>query len=575
MPAKNLSFGTDARTRLKQGIDILADTVKVTLGPRGRNVILDKKFGPPQVCSDGVTIAKEIELEDSFENMGAQLLKEASKKTNDDAGDGTTTSTVLAQAIIQEGFKIVAAGADPMAVKRGLERGMGTVRESIKDLSTPVVGREQIANVAVLSSHDDEMGNLIADVMDKVGKDGVITVDESKGLAYETEFVEGMQIDRGYISPYFVTNSDRMEAVLDNPYILITDKKVSAVADILPVLEKVLQTSKNLIVIGEDVEGEALATLVVNKLRGTLNVVALKAPGFGDRRKAMLQDIAILSGGTVLSEEIGRKLDSATLDDLGRCRQVVVKKDDTTFVDGAGSEDDIRGRMNEIRSQIEDTSSDYDREKLEERLAKLSGGVAILRVGAATEIEMKEKKQRVEDALAATRSAVEEGIVPGGGTILIRASAAIGEMKSDDNDEQAGLDILRKSLLAPVRIIAGNSGHEGAVVLADVQANSGNYGFDAQIGKAGDMIDMGIVDPAKVTRAAVENAVSVAGMILTTEGADHRRAGADAATHARRTSRRRNGLLVQSPQTSTPARAARIGRPFSRNPFAFRPNSRE
>ena len=517
MPAKNLSFGTDARTRLKQGIDILADTVKVTLGPRGRNVILDKKFGPPQVCSDGVTIAKEIELEDSFENMGAQLLKEASKKTNDDAGDGTTTSTVLAQAIIQEGFKIVAAGADPMAVKRGLERGMGTVRESIKDLSTPVAGREQIANVAVLSSHDDEMGNLIADVMDKVGKDGVITVDESKGLAYETEFVEGMQIDRGYISPYFVTNSDRMEAVLDNPYILITDKKVSAVADILPVLEKVLQTSKNLIVIGEDVEGEALATLVVNKLRGTLNVVALKAPGFGDRRKAMLQDIAILSGGTVLSEEIGRKLDSATLDDLGRCRQVVVKKDDTTFVDGAGSEDDIRGRMNEIRSQIEDTSSDYDREKLEERLAKLSGGVAILRVGAATEIEMKEKKQRVEDALAATRSAVEEGIVPGGGTILIRASAAIGDMKSDDNDEQAGLDILRKSLLAPVRIIAGNSGHEGAVVLADVQANSGNYGFDAQIGKAGDMIDMGIVDPAKVTRAAVENAVSVAGMILTTE----------------------------------------------------------
>ncbi len=517
MPAKQLSFGTDARTRLKQGIDTLADTVKVTLGPRGRNVILDKKFGPPQVCSDGVTIAKEIELEDSFENMGAQLLKEASKKTNDDAGDGTTTSTVLAQAIIQEGFKIVAAGADPMGVKRGLERGMSTVRESIKDLSTPVVGREQIANVAVLSSHDDEMGNLIADVMDKVGKDGVITVDESKGLAYETEYVEGMQIDRGYISPYFVTNSDRMEAVLDNPYILITDKKISAVADILPVLEKVLQTSKNLVVIGEDIEGEALATLVVNKLRGTLNVVAVKAPGFGDRRKAMLQDIAILSGGTVLSEEIGRKLDSATLDDLGRCRQIVVKKDDTTFVDGAGGEGDITGRMTEIRAQIEDTTSDYDREKLEERLAKLSGGVAILRVGAATEIEMKEKKQRVEDALAATRSAVEEGIVPGGGTILIRASAAIGGMKSDDQDEQSGLDILRRSLLEPVRIIAGNSGHEGAVVLADVQANSGNYGFDAQIGESGDMIQMGIVDPAKVTRAAVENAVSVAGMILTTE----------------------------------------------------------
>ena len=570
MPAKNLSFGTDARTRLKQGIDILADTVKVTLGPRGRNVILDKKFGPPQVCSDGVTIAKEIELEDSFENMGAQLLKEASKKTNDDAGDGTTTSTVLAQAIIQEGFKIVAAGADPMAVKRGLERGMGTVRESIKDLSTPVVGREQIANVAVLSSHDDEMGNLIADVMDKVGKDGVITVDESKGLAYETEFVEGMQIDRGYISPYFVTNSDRMEAVLDNPYILITDKKVSAVADILPVLEKVLQTSKNLIVIGEDVEGEALATLVVNKLRGTLNVVAIKAPGFGDRRKAMLQDIAILSGGTVLSEEIGRKLDSATLDDLGRCRQVVVKKDDTTFVDGAGSEDDIRGRMNEIRSQIEDTSSDYDREKLEERLAKLSGGVAILRVGAATEIEMKEKKQRVEDALAATRSAVEEGIVPGGGTILIRASAAIGDMKSDDNDEQAGLDILRKSLLAPVRIIAGNSGHEGAVVLADVQAKSGNYGFDAQIGKAGDMIDMGIVDPAKVTRAAVENAVSVAGMILTTEAliTDEPEpmpchpCPADLPAAEWTSS-------PKSPKEGQQEGPPNYGRPFSRNPSAF------
>ncbi len=517
MPAKDLSFGTDARTRLKQGIDTLADTVKVTLGPRGRNVILDKKFGPPQVCSDGVTIAKEIELEDHFENMGAQLLKEASKKTNDDAGDGTTTSTVLAQAIIQEGFKIVAAGADPMAVKRGLERGMETVRNSIKDLSTPVVGREQIANVAVLSSHDDEMGNLIADVMDKVGKDGVITVDESKGLAYETEFVEGMQIDRGFISPYFVTNSDRMEAVLDNPYVLITDKKISAVADILPVLEKVLQTSKNLIVIGEDVEGEALATLVVNKLRGTLNVVAVKAPGFGDRRKAMLQDIAILSGGTVLSEEIGRKLDSATLDDLGRCRQVVVKKDDTTFVGGVGNEDAIKGRMNEIRSQIEETTSDYDREKLEERLAKLSGGVAILRVGAATEVEMKEKKQRVEDALAATRSAVEEGIVPGGGTILIRASLALGSVKADEADEQSGIEVLRKSLLIPVRIIAGNSGHEGAVVLADVQSNSGNYGFDAQIGKAGDMIEMGIVDPAKVTRAAVENAVSVAGMILTTE----------------------------------------------------------
>jgi len=517
MAAKDLRFGTDARTRLKQGIDILADTVKVTLGPRGRNVILDKKFGPPQVCSDGVTIAKEIELEDHFQNMGAQLLKEASKKTNDDAGDGTTTSTVLAQAIITEGFKNVAAGADPMALKRGLERGMESVRKTIKDLSTKVEGREQIANVAILSSHDEKMGNLLADVMQKVGKDGVITVDESKALDYETEFVEGMQIDRGFISPYFVTSADRMEASLDDPYILITDKKVSAVADVLPVLEKVLQHGKNIVVISEEVEGEALATLVVNKLRGTLNCVAVKAPGFGDRRKAMLQDIAILTGGTVISEEVGRKLESATIADLGRCKRVVVKKEDTTFIGGAGKAADIKGRMSEIKAQIEETTSDYDREKLQERLAKLSGGVAIIRVGAATEIEMKEKKQRIEDALSATRAAVEEGIVPGGGTILVRCAAALRKIKLEEADEQTGIEILRKALHVPIKIIASNSGHEGAVILSEIEKSKGNYGFDAMAGKYGDMLEFGIADPAKVTRSAVENAVSVAGMILTTE----------------------------------------------------------
>jgi len=518
MAAKDLKFSDDARSRLKEGIDVLADTLKSTLGPRGRNVIVDKKFGPPQVNSDGVTIAKEIDLEDPFANMGAQLLKEVSKKTNDDAGDGTTTSTVLAQAIIAEGFKNVAAGADPMALKRGMEIGMEAVRSSIAGQSTQVNSKDQIENVAILSSHDDEMGSLISDVMDKVGKDGVITVDESKSLSYETEFVEGMQIDRGFLSPYFVTNSDRQEAVLDDPYVLITSQKISAISDLLPVLEKVLQSNKNILVIAEDVEGEALATLVVNKLRGTLNVAAVKAPGFGDRRKAMLEDIAILTGGTVISEEVGRKLDSVTLDDLGKCKQVVVKKDDTTFVDGDGSVDKINGRKAEIETQIAETTSDYDREKLQERLAKLSGGVAILRVGAATEVEMKEKKQRMEDALSATRAAVEEGIVPGGGTVLIRAAAALADVKSDNDDEQTGIDVLRKALVAPIKVIAANSGFEGAVILANVSENSDkNYGFDAHKGVYGDMLELGIVDPAKVTRAAVENAVSVAGMILTTE----------------------------------------------------------
>jgi len=518
MAAKELKFGDDARARLKAGIDVLADTLKATLGPRGRNVIVDKKFGPPQVNSDGVTIAKEIDLEDPFENMGAQLLKEVSKKTNDDAGDGTTTSTVLAQAIIAEGFKNVTAGADPMALKRGMEAGMAAVRDSIKKQSTAVVSKDQIESVAILSSHDDEMGSLISDVMDKVGKDGVITVDESKSLSYETEFVDGMNIDRGFLSPYFVTNSERQESILEEPYILITSQKISAISDLLPVLEKVLQTNKNILVIAEDVEGEALATLVVNKLRGTLNVAAVKAPGFGDRRKAMLEDIAILTGGTVISEEIGRKLDTVTLDDLGKCKQVIVKKDETTFVDGNGSKDALAGRKAEIETQIEDTSSDYDREKLQERLAKLSGGVAILRVGAATEVEMKEKKQRMEDALSATRAAVEEGIVPGGGTVLIRASEALAKITSDNADEQTGIDVLRRSLLAPIRIIAANSGFEGAVILAKVsESKEKNFGFDAHKGEYGDMLAMGIVDPAKVTRAAVENAVSVAGMILTTE----------------------------------------------------------
>ncbi|MCH7593209.1 MAG: chaperonin GroEL [Chloroflexi bacterium] len=516
MPAKELKFAEDARARLKAGIDMLADTVKITLGPKGRNVIVDKKFGPPQVSSDGVTIAKEIDLEDPFENMGAQLLKEASKQTNDDAGDGTTTSTVLAQAIITEGFKNVAAGSDPMAIKRGLELAVASVRKSIEKLSTPVEGRDHIAQVAILSAHDDEMGNLIADVIDKVGKDGVITVDESKGLAFEVDYVEGMQVDRGYISPYFVTNPERMESALDDPLVLITDKKISAVSDILPVLEKVLKVSKNLVIVAEDVDGEALATLVVNKLRGTLNVLAVKAPGFGDRRKEMLRDIAILTGGQVISEEVGRNLDSAEVEDLGRVKRIVSTKDDTTFVEGAGDPSEIQGRISQIKAQIEETTSDYDREKLQERMAKLSGGVAIIKVGAATEVELKEKKQRVEDALSATRAAQEEGIVPGGGTVLIRSAMDLKDLTAK-GDEQTGIDILRRALEAPIRIIAENSGAEGAVVLNTVREGSGNFGFDAMAEKYGDMLEFGIVDPAKVTRAAVENAVSVAGMILTTE----------------------------------------------------------
>ena len=514
--AKDLRIGSEGRAKLKAGIDTLANTVKVTLGPKGRNVILDKKFGPPQVCSDGVTIAKEIDLEDPFENMGAQLIKEASKKTNDDAGDGTTTSTVLSQAIVGEGFKNVAAGADPMAIKKGLELGLESVRKSITKLSTPVEGKEQIAQVATLSAHDDEMGSLIANVMEKTGKDGVITVDEGKGLEYETDYVEGMQIDRGYISPYFVTNADKMEAVLEDAYVLVTDKKISAVSDLLPLLEKVLKGNKNIVVIAEDVEGEALATLVVNRMRGTLNALAVKAPGFGDRRKEMLQDIAILTGARVITEDVGLKLESAELEDLGTISRVVSRKDDTTFVGGKGNSAEIKGRIEHIKAQIEETSSDYDREKLQERMAKLSGGVAVIKVGAATEIELKEKKQRLEDALSATRAAVEEGIVPGGGTVLIRSANDLEKLKVS-SEFKTGVNILKKALEEPIRVIADNSGAEGAVVLSGVLEGTGNHGYDAASDTFGDMLKLGIIDPAKVTRAAVENAISVGGMILTTE----------------------------------------------------------
>ncbi len=516
MTAKQISFGEEARRSLKVGIDTLANTVRVTLGPRGRNVILDKKFGPPSVCSDGVTIAKEIELEEAFENMGAQLLKEAATKTNDVAGDGTTTATVLAQVMVNEGFKNVAAGADPMALKRGMEKAAGALRERIKSLSNPVEGKEQITQVAALSAHEQEIGELIAEVMEKVGKDGVITVEESKGLEYEVDYVEGMQIDRGFISPYFVTNADRMESAIEDAYVLITDKKISAVNDILPALEKILQVTKNVVLVAEDIDGEALATLVVNKLRGTLSCLAVKAPGFGDRRKEMLRDMAILTGGEVISEEMGRKLDSVTVEDMGRCRRVVATKEDTTFVEGHGSEDEIQARIKQIKAQIDETTSDFDREKLQERLAKLSGGVAILKVGAATEVELKEKKARVEDALSATRSAVEEGIVPGGGVALIRAAGSVDKLKLS-GDELTGARVVKKALEEPIRIIAENSGAEGSVILDAINKGADDYGYDAEAQVFGNMLQLGIVDPAKVTRAAVENATSVAGMILTTE----------------------------------------------------------
>ena len=517
MAGKQLTYSEDARRSLKAGIDTLAEAVKITLGPKGRNVILDKKFGPPQVCSDGVTIAKEIELPDAFENMGAQLLKETASKTNDAAGDGTTTSVVLAQAIIGDGFRNVAAGANPMALKRGIDKAVEAVVGELKKMSTSVDSRDQIAQVAALSAHEDGIGQTIADAMEKVGKDGVITVEESKSLSDETEYVEGMQVDRGYTSPYFITNADRMETVIEDPSIIITDKKISAVSDLLPTLEKLLQVGKkNVVVIAEDVEGEALATLVVNKLRGTLNCLAIKAPGFGDRRKAMLEDIAILTGARVISEETGRKLDSATIEDMGQARRVTATKDECTFVEGKGSEDAIKGRINQIKNQIEDTTSEFDREKLQERMAKLSGGVAVVKVGAATEVELKERKSRVEDALSATRAAVEEGIVPGGGVALIRAQRALDGVTLNA-DEAVGADIIRRSLEVPLRLIVQNADQEGAVVLASVREHQDDYGYDAEIGEYAQMLDQGIVDPVKVTRSALQNAASVAGMVLTTE----------------------------------------------------------
>jgi chaperonin GroEL len=518
MPAKKLAHGEEARKSIRAGIDTLAGAVKITLGPKGRNVILDKKFGPPLVCSDGVTIAKEIELPDSFENMGAQLLKEAASKTNDAAGDGTTTSVVLAQAIINEGFKNVAAGSNPMAIKRGIEKAVSAIVEEVKGMAQPVETRERIGQVASLSAHEEGIGMIIAEAMEKVGKDGVITVEESKGLTDEIEYVEGMQIDRGYISPYFITNAERMESVIEDPTIIITDKKISAVADLLPVLEKLLQTGrKNVVIIAEDVDGEALATLVVNKLRGTLNCLSIKAPGFGDRRKAMLEDISILTGGIVISEETGRKLESATQEDFGQARRVTATKDETTIVEGHGSEETIKARITQIKAQIEETTSEFDREKLQERMAKLAGGVAVIKVGAATEVELKERKARVEDALSATRSAVEEGIVPGGGVALVRASRALRNIKSLTAEEQIGVSIIAKVVEQPLKLIVENAGHEGAVVLNQVKDHPDDYGYDAEIGEFCHMMERGIVDPAKVTRFALQNAASVASMVLTTE----------------------------------------------------------
>ncbi|MYC29614.1 MAG: chaperonin GroEL [Chloroflexi bacterium] len=518
MPAKKMAYSEEARKTLRVGIDTLAESVKVTLGPKGRNVVLDKKFGPPLVCSDGVTIAKEIELPDAFENMGAQLLKEAATKTNDAAGDGTTTSIVLAQSLINEGFKNVTAGANPMAIKRGIEHAVSSVVEELRGMAQTVETRDRIGQVASLSAHEEAIGETIAEAMEKVGKDGVITVEESKGLSDEIEYVEGMQVDRGYISPYFITNSDRMESVIEDAALIITDKKVSAVADLLPALEKLLQVGrKNVVVIGEDVDGEALATLVVNKLRGTLNILAVKAPGFGDRRKAMLEDIAILTGGTVVSEETGRKLDSAVVEDFGQARRVSSTKDETTIVEGRGSEEAIQARINQIKTQIEETTSEFDREKLQERMAKLSGGVAVIKVGAATEIELKERKARVEDALSATRSAVEEGIVPGGGVALVRAQRALDSLSGLSDDEEVGVNIIRRSLEQPLKLIVENAGSEGAVVLNQVKQQADDFGYDADIGEFGPMMERGIVDPVKVTRYALQNAASVAAMVLTTE----------------------------------------------------------
>ncbi|MEO0064033.1 MAG: molecular chaperone GroEL [Chloroflexota bacterium] len=514
--AKQVVFDEAARRALKRGIDKLADTVKVTIGPKGRNVVLDKKFGAPTITNDGVTIARDIELDDHFENMGAQLLKEVATKTDDVAGDGTTTAVVLGQALVTEGLRNVAAGANPMVIKRGLDKAVAAVVAEIKAQSRKVDTREQIAAVASISAADPSVGELIAEVMEKVGKDGVITVEEGQSLGLDKEYTEGMQFDRGYISAYFVTNSDRMEAQLDNPAILITDKKISAVADALPALEKAVGTGRPLLIIAEDVDGEALATLVVNKIRGTVQVLAVKAPGFGDRRKEMLRDIAVLTGGTVISEEVGRKLDSVTAEDLGTARRVVSTKDNTTIVDGAGKPAEIKARMAQIKAQVEETTSDYDKEKLQERLAKLSGGVAVIKVGAATEVELKEKKHRIEDALSTTRAAVEEGIVAGGGTTLLQARGALDKIKLE-GDEQVGVDIVRRALEAPARQIAENAGARGDVVIEAILKAKKGTGFDASTDTMVDMFEKGIVDAAKVTRSALQNAASVAAMVLTTE----------------------------------------------------------
>ncbi|MBJ7602062.1 MAG: chaperonin GroEL [Candidatus Dormibacteraeota bacterium] len=515
--AKSVVFDVEARQGLKRGIDTVAESVRITIGPKGRNVVLEKKFGAPTVTNDGVTIVREIELKDPAENTGAQLLREVATKTNDVAGDGTTTATILAQTMISEGFRNVAAGANPMQLKIGIEKAVQTVVDEIKRVAVPIKGHEDVAHVAAISSQDDTIGELIADAMDKVGKDGVITVEDGQGVGTELETVEGMQFDRGYVSPYFVSNPDRMESVLEEPFVLVTDRKITAIQDLLPVLEKVVQQGRPLLIVAEDLEGEALATLVVNKLRGTFQAVAVKAPGFGDRRKAMLEDMAILTGAQVISEDLGLKLDQTKVEQLGRARRVTVTKDDTTIVEGAGKSDAIQGRIKAIKAQIEETTSDFDREKLQERLAKLAGGVAVIKVGAATEVEQKEKKHRIEDALSATKAAVEEGIVAGGGTVLLQAQKALESGLKLDGDQKTGVNIVRRALEEPVRQIAANAGYEGSVIIEKVRESKAGHGWDALNGKSVDMVAAGIVDPVKVTRSALQNAASISAMVLTTE----------------------------------------------------------
>lgn len=518
MASKMISFDVDARAALKRGVDQLADAVKVTLGPKGRNVVIDKKFGAPTITKDGVTVAKEIELEDPMENLGAAMVREVASKTSDIAGDGTTTATVLAQAIVREGLKNVTAGANPMDLKRGIDLAVASVHEGLRELSRAVTGKKEIGQVGTISANNDStIGNLIADAMEKVGKDGVITVEEAKGTDTNVDLVEGMQFDRGYLSPYFVTDPDTMECVLENPYILIHDKKIGAIKDLLPILEKTAQAGRSLLIIAEDIEGEALATLVVNRLRGTLKVAAVKAPGFGDRRKAMLEDIAILTGGMVISEEKGFKLESTTLQQLGTAKRLTIDKDNTTIVEGAGSSDDIKKRVNEIKAQIEKTTSDYDREKLQERLAKLAGGVAVLKIGAATEVEMKEKKARVEDALHATRAAVEEGIVPGGGVAYLRSIGKLDSLKPENEDQRTGINIVRRAIEEPIRQILANAGIEPSVVVNKIKEGSGSFGFNAYTEEFEDLFEAGVIDPTKVARVALENAASVASLLITTE----------------------------------------------------------